>query len=95
MKIQYWKLTSSVLLLTLLTACEGSSSGGGGGGTSTSASRLQAIASAGGTSEPTDVTNPASLQQDINSVMGSPGSEPVPVNTGDTALDVINRAAGQ
>ncbi len=101
MKNQYWKLSTSTLLLTLLTACGGGSGNntmtetGNGGGTSTSASRVQAIASATTTAKATDVTDPAGLQQDLTSIFGAADGEPVPVNGGDTVQTVINRAAGQ
>ncbi|WML91490.1 hypothetical protein [Thiothrix lacustris] len=99
MKSQYWKLSTSTVLLTLLTACGGGSGGGNtadnGGGTSTSASRVQAIANASMTAQATDVTDPVGLQQDITSVFGAADGTPIPVNTGDTVQTVINRAAGQ
>ncbi|WP_028489349.1 hypothetical protein [Thiothrix lacustris] len=99
MKSQYWKLSTSTVLLTLLTACGGGSGGGNttdnGGGTSTSASRVQAIANASMTAQATDVTDPVGLQQDITSVFGAADGTPIPVNTGDTVQTVISRAAGQ
>ncbi|MGB3917723.1 hypothetical protein J9253_11630 [Thiothrix litoralis] len=101
MKSQYWKLSTSTVLLTLLTACGGGSGGGnttdngGGTSTSTSASRVQAIANASMTAQATDVTDPVGLQQDITSVFGAADGTPIPVNTGDTVQTVINRAAGQ
>lgn len=101
MNTQYWKLVPGLLLLGLLSACGGSndngdsaSNGNSGGGTSTSASRVQAIATTSGTAEPTDVNDPSGLQQDINSVFGNPDSEPVAVNSGDDLQTVLNRAAG-
>ena len=99
MKSQYWKLSTSTVLLTLLTACGGGSGGGNatdnGVGTSTSASRVQAIANASMTAQATNVTDPVGLQQDITSVFGAADGTPIPVNTGDTVQTVINRAAGQ
>ena len=101
MKSQYWKLSTSTVLLTLLTACGGGSGGGnptdngGGTSTSTSARRVQAIANASMTAQATDVTDPVGLQQDITSVFGAADGTPIPVNTGDTVQTVISRAAGQ
>lgn len=101
MKNQYWTLSTSTLLLTLLSACGGGSGSnamtetGNGGATSTSASRVQVIANAPMTAQATDVTDPAGLQQDLSSVFGTADSNPVPVNSGDTVQTLINRAAGQ
>ncbi|MEZ5450226.1 MAG: hypothetical protein R3E89_15085 [Thiolinea sp.] len=87
MKSQFWKpIIPSLLLLSLLSACGGSDGG--------NASRVQAIATAPGTAEPTDVNDPGGLQQDLISVFGNPDGEPVAVNSGDNLQTVLNRAAG-
>lgn len=94
MKTQYWTITASALLFALLSACD-NNNGGGGGTPPTSSNQLQSIASNNGTAESAAITDQASLQQDIISLFGNADAEPVPVNSGDSLQDVINRAAGQ
>jgi hypothetical protein len=95
MKTQYWTITASALLLALLSACNNDNGGGGGTPPPTSSNQLQSIASNNGTAEAAAITDQASLQQDIISLFGNADGEPVPVNSGDSLQDVINRAAGQ
>lgn len=96
MNSQYWKLTACALLAGLMTACSNNDDGGGsgGGGTNTTSNSLQTIVSTGATADPVDITDPAALKQDIANLFGGPDGEPVPVNTGDTAEDVVNRTMG-
>lgn len=98
-----YTLSSVLLLCACLSAC-----GGGGSstasdnsgntanppGVSTPSPRLPTLAAANANSEASAFGTTA-LQQDILRLVGGADGEPFAVNSDDTALAAINRAAGQ
>lgn len=82
------------LALFGLSACNsgGGSGGGGGGGGGSTNTQLSAIASQGANDESKNIDDAVMLKSDINSLFN--GTEPVAIEAGETALDVINRLGG-
>lgn len=104
-----YTLSSVLLLCACLSACGGGGGGGGSGsstasdnsgntanppGVSTPSPRLPTLAAANANSEASAFGTTA-LQQDILRLVGGADGEPFAVNSDDTALTAINRAAGQ
>lgn len=76
----------SALFAITLTACNN------GGSSSSSANQLSTgFAAKAANDEPDAIYDPQKLQSDINKLFGSPNSEPVAVNDGDTLKSVIDR----